>query len=89
MMAVNRQGNCQWKQSGATKKCPEQDLPILEPLLAKDPQAYAGAKQGQEVLEVQRVVNPCRLIFSKRDLDALIVELGRIDVLHDSPISLT
>jgi len=65
MMAVNHQGNCQWKQSRATKECPEQDLPILEPLLAKDPQAYAGAKQGQEVLEVQRVVNPCRLIFSK------------------------
>ena len=87
MMTVNRKSNCQREQAGAAKKCPQQDLPVLESLFPKNPQSDAGAKESQDVLEVQRIFNLCCLILSKKGLNTLIVELGGIDVLHNIPIS--
>ena len=80
MVAINRKGNGQWEQLGTTEKRPEQELPIVDALLAHDTQVVDGTEERQDVLKdvlkVQRGFNLWRLVLSQEGLDALIVVLG-------------
>ena len=63
MMAVDGEGDRQCKEARPSTKGPEQDLPVLKSFPAQNTQTDAGAKQGQETLEVQRCSELGRAIF--------------------------
>jgi len=82
MMTVDCKCDGQRQQSRALAQCPQKELPILESLLAENPQADAGSKKRHEALKVQ--LNMCfrGFVFLQECPHPLIIDFGRINLSH-------
>jgi len=82
MVAVNCKCNGQGEQFGALAKCPQKELPILEPLPAENTYPDTRTKKRHEALKVQMDFSFRGLILLQESPNALIIVLGGINVTH-------
>jgi hypothetical protein len=88
MMAVNRKRDGQCEQLRAARKGPEQQLPILEALFAKNAQADTRTEDRQRALKIQRGPDLRPLILPEKNHGPSIAVFWRVNLLQDVPVSL-